>query len=64
MKTKSGWQEHPTTNTAHYFPIAEPGANSICNRDTFVFDGKLFEKAGIFPCSFCLKKIEKEIDEK
>ena len=60
MKSKSGWQEHPSTKTAHYFPKAEQGAMSICKRASFVCNGTLFEKARLFPCSFCVKKIEKE----
>jgi hypothetical protein len=61
---KKGWQEHPSTKTAHYFSVAESGQMSICNRETFVTDGKLYKEARFHPCSFCLKKIDKQVRSK
>lgn len=53
----AGWQEHPSTRTRHFF---EDGAEfSVCGRDRRT-SAALFANGGVFPCSFCRKKLSKQ----
>lgn len=57
MPTPAGYQKHPSTMTAHYFP--EGSTVSICKREQRTNSGHVDADPGVFPCSFCKKKLNK-----
>lgn len=58
LNNMSGWQEHPSTRIRHFF---ETGTEwSVCGRDRRT-DATLHVNGGVFPCSFCRRKLASNI---
>lgn len=57
MPTPAGYQKHPSTKVAHYFP--EGSDLSICKREHRTNSGHVDAEPGIFPCGHCKKKLDK-----
>lgn len=52
------WQIHHSTNTGHAFHLnAKVGDMSLCKRE-MRHDGEASKGPGVFPCSFCKRKLE------
>lgn len=45
-----GWQRHPSTQTAHFFPIGQ--VQSACKREHRT-TAPVSDEPGVYPCTFC-----------
>lgn len=53
MGMPAGYQRHPSTNTAHFFPTGSK--LSACKREYRTNDGKMIESTDFMVCSRCGK---------
>lgn len=50
----AGWQLHPSTLTAHYFPLRQN--QSLCKRETR-HGPRVQQTPGTFPCTLCARRL-------
>ena len=57
LTRSAGYQKHPSTMAAHYFP--ENSFWSACKRETRT-DGQVVDDPGMFPCGHCIRALSKQ----